>query len=133
MPTSSFATYQRALARSRADRERIIEEFHAVVNMSAAALAAWLDTDLSHAVGWRNGAREESIGHRSGRRIVELLRTRKSGLTDADLLHMRTVVGFVKRHLAQRPRDDGASTRWACSLKNWGHDPSRAARAGRSS
>ena len=41
---------------------------------------------------------------------------------------MRKVVGYVARHSAQRPDksdDELAHTRWAASLKNWGHDPLR--------
>jgi hypothetical protein len=36
---------------------------------------------------------------------------------------MRTVVGYVHRHLAQRPDGDVTDTRWRRSLMNWGHDP----------
>jgi hypothetical protein len=36
---------------------------------------------------------------------------------------VRKVVGYVHRHLAQRPKGDVADTRWRCSLVNWGHDP----------
>ena len=36
---------------------------------------------------------------------------------------MRTVVGYIRRHLAQRPEGDISETRWRYSLKNWGHDP----------
>jgi hypothetical protein len=43
----------------------------------------------------------ESTGHAEGRRIVELLRTKESDLTDDDLAHMRKVHGYVARHLAQ--------------------------------
>jgi Protein of unknown function (DUF3140) len=42
---------------------------------------------------------------------------------DADLDHMRKVVGYVKRHLAQRPSSDVEDSNWRASLKNWGHDP----------
>ena len=120
--------YARALVRVRADSKRIVTEFHKSVNMRPADLAAWLDSDESHAVGWRRGPREESVGHQSGRRVLQILKTPKERLTDQDLLHMRTVVGFVRRHLAQRPREDSAGSRWARSLKNWGHDPTRTRR-----
>src|SRR5215469_2082438 len=119
------AGYARSLARARADRARIMRDFKQVVNMSARELAAWLETDDSHRVGWRDTANEESVGHRSGRRIVEILRTKNDRLTDWDLMHMRAVVGFVRRHVAQRPRKNAATSRWAYSLKNWGHDPIR--------
>jgi len=43
--------------------------------------------------------------------------------TDEDGAHMRTVVGYVHRHLAQRPSGVVAGTPWRYSLLNWGHDP----------
>ena len=59
-----------------------------------------------------------------GRRIVTLLGTKKADLTDDDLAAMRKVVGYVHRHLAQRPtKEDVETSRWRYSLKNWGHDP----------
>lgn len=45
--------------------------------------------------------------------------------TDADHEHMAKVVGYVHRHLAQRPSGDVTDTRWRYSLMNWGHDPAR--------
>jgi hypothetical protein len=32
------------------------------------------------------------------------------------------VVGFIRRHLAQRPENE-VTSRWRYSLMNWGHDP----------
>ena len=97
-------------------------EFRAVVNMSAAELEKWLTTDEAHSVGQKSGG-GESVGHDSGRRIVKLLRTKRSNLTGPDEAHMRKVVGYVHRHLAQRPQGDVTDTRWRYSLMNWGHDP----------
>lgn len=65
----------------------------------------------------------ESTGHASGRRIVEILRSNKTDLTADDAAHMRKVVGYVHRHLAQRPDGDVTDTPWRWSLMNWGHDP----------
>jgi hypothetical protein len=49
---------------------------------------------------------------------------KKAELTDDDSEHMRTVVGYVNRHLAQRPEKEELETsRWRDSLMNWGHDP----------
>jgi hypothetical protein len=97
-------------------------EFKDVVNMSASELEKWLATDEAQAVGQkRDGG--ESVGHDSGRRIVQLLHTKKADLTEADEAHMRKVVGYVHRHLAQRPGGDVTQTRWRYSLMNWGHDP----------
>jgi hypothetical protein len=33
------------------------------------------------------------------------------------------VVGYIHRHLAQRPSGDVSQTPWRHSLMNWGHDP----------
>jgi hypothetical protein len=92
------------------------------VTMTAGELEKWLTTDESHAVGDK-GSGGESTGHQSGRRIVELLRTNKGDLTSDDAAHMRKVVGYVHRHLAQRPDGDVTDTAWRHSLMNWGHDP----------
>jgi hypothetical protein len=56
---------------------------------------------------------------------VEILGKKKADLTDADLAHMRKVVGYVKRHRAQRPKGDVSDTDWRYSLMNWGHDPQK--------
>lgn len=100
------------------------DEFGTVVNMTATELEKWLDTDESKAVGQKSGA-SESTGHESGRRIVKILRTRKSDLSDDDHAHMRKVVGYAKRHLAQRPDGDITDSKWRYSLMNWGHDPTK--------
>lgn len=65
----------------------------------------------------------ESVGHASGRRIVKLRHTSQSDLTDDDIAHMRKVVGYIHRHIEQRPSGDVTETRWRYSLMNWGHDP----------
>ena len=97
-------------------------EFRDAVNMTAKELEKWLDTDESREVGQKSGG-GESVGHESGRKIIEILGSKKADLTDADEAHMRTVVGYVHRHLAQRPDGDVAETKWRWSLMNWGHDP----------
>jgi hypothetical protein len=103
--------------------QRTALQFHEAVNLEADELEAWLETDESRSVGWRPDGRGESVGHASGRRIVRLLRTPEHELNDGDYRHMRKVVGYVHRHLAQRPAGDVAHTRWRYSLLNWGHDP----------
>ena len=107
--------------------QRISLQFQEVVNLSDLELEAWLRTDESKAVGFKPEGSGESVGHASGRRIVRLLRLRGEELDDDDYRHMRTVVGYVHRHLAQRPRGDVGDTRWRHSLMNWGHDPLREA------
>jgi Protein of unknown function (DUF3140) len=104
------------------ENETAWQEFRDVVNMTAGELEKWLGTDESKEVGQKSGA-SESTGHASGRRIVTLLRAKKSDLTDDDFGHMRKVVGYAHRHLAQRPSGDIKDSAWRYSLMNWGHDP----------
>lgn len=106
------------------DREKIANDFAAVANMTADELEAWLQTPASKAVGWRgpDGKAAESIGHASGRRTLAILRKASTDRTEEDLAHMRKVVGYVRRHLAQEPANT-VTSRWRYSLMNWGHDP----------
>ena len=90
--------------------------------MTAEELESWLDTDESKEVGQKEGE-EESIGHKSGKRIIQLLQKKQDEYTDDDLSHMKKVVSYVHRHLAQRPSGDIEDTPWRYSLKNWGHEP----------
>jgi len=107
------------------DPETTRREFGEAVNMTAGELEKWLDSDESQAVGQKDGD-DESTGHASGRRIVDLLRTTNDDLTDDDLAHMRKVHGYVQRHLAQEPaKEDVETSKWRYSLMNWGHDPLR--------
>lgn len=98
------------------------DEWQDAVNMTAKQVEDFLATDESKSVGDK-GSGSESTGHRSGRRIVEILRKNKTDLTADDAAHMRKVVGYVHRHLAQRPDGDVTDTDWRYSLMNWGHDP----------
>ena len=98
------------------------KEFDEAVNMSAGELKKWLGTEESRSVG-DTGGQGESTGHEMGRHIVELLGTKAGDLGDADLKRMRKVVGYVHRHLAQRPTGDVSDSKWRYSLMNWGHDP----------
>ena len=103
----------------------VYAEFREAVNMSAAELKKWPGSEDSKGVGQKSSDGAESVGHDSGRKIVRLLDKKKAELTDADEDHMRKVVGYVHRHLAQRPSGDVTGTKWRFSLMNWGHDPLR--------
>ncbi|WP_433794283.1 DUF3140 domain-containing protein [Actinoplanes sp. CA-252034] len=98
-------------------------EFWEAVNMTTSELREWLDSDESQAVGQKQSSGAESVGHDSGRKIVQILGKKKIDLTDADERHMRKVIGYVHRHTAQRPDGDVSDSRWRHSLMNWGHDP----------
>ena len=99
------------------------KDFADAVNMTASELQKWLETDASREVGQKSESGGESVGHDSGRKIIKILQKKKADLTDDDEAHMRKVVGYVHRHLAQRPKGDIEDTKWRYSLMNWGHDP----------
>lgn len=67
----------------------------------------------------------------SGRKIVNILEHNPSKdpdtYRDQDIDHMRKVVSYCKRHLAQeeKAKQDPESRSYK-SLKNWGHDPLKA-------
>ena len=107
------------------DQQDTRRAFDEAVNMTATELSHWLDSDEAQEVGQKEDGHDESTGHASGRRILEILAKRRDDLTDDDEAHMRKVVGYVKRHLAQRPDGDVHATRWRYSLMNWGHDPEK--------
>jgi hypothetical protein len=107
-------------------RPTIRKMFEELVNMSSDELKEWLTTKESRKVGWKGAddKARESIGHASGRKIVAILGKPTTALTDADYAHMRKVVGYIRRHLAQQPANIYTS-RWRYSLMNWGHDPTK--------
>ena len=105
------------------DPPAAVAEFKKTVNMSAHALTAWLKTAESKAVGFKSAEGSESVGHRSGKKIVTLLGKSPAEFTSDDIAHATKVVGYIHRHLAQRPAGDISETHWRYSLMNWGHDP----------
>lgn len=107
------------------DHDAVYRAFHDAVNMAPAEIEEWLDTEESKKVGFKRPGATESVGHASGRHIVQILRTKKAELDGGDYAHMRKVVGFVKRHRGQGPHDEFRvpTSRWRYSLMNWGHDP----------
>lgn len=109
------------------DETQVRKDFAEAVNMTASELEKWLKTRESRSVGWKgaDGRAKESVGHASGRRIVQILGKRVAELTDSDYAHMRKVVGCAHRHSDQRPANIYTS-RWRYSLMNWGHDPVKA-------
>jgi Protein of unknown function (DUF3140) len=70
----------------------------------------------------------------SGRKIVDILKRnpkkQADKYTDEDLAHMKKVVAYCARHIAQEDHmkqtkspDELEQTKSTKSLKNWGHDP----------
>ncbi|WP_375417410.1 DUF3140 domain-containing protein [uncultured Hymenobacter sp.] len=104
--------------------DNIRNQFKQDVNMSAAELEKWLQTEESKSVGLDSGD-GSSVGHHSGERIIEILHKKAADLTDDDEQHMHKVHSYVSRHSAQGPhhQEDVPTSRWRYSLMNWGHDP----------
>ncbi|GAB3331037.1 DUF3140 domain-containing protein [Larkinella ripae] len=103
------------------EKKEVLDEFSDLVNMTPSELEKWLETDESKSVGWDSGD-GESVGHKSGEKIIKIKQKKRADLTEPDFDHMRKVVGYIKRHRAQRPSEVKGSN-WEYSLKNWGHNP----------
>ncbi|KAK1974698.1 hypothetical protein LZ30DRAFT_394382 [Colletotrichum cereale] len=117
-------------------REEVVSEFNEYVNMTADELESWLKSDNSNSAGWpkdEGDGEGETVGHDSGRKIVEILQAnpdkKEDEYTDDQVEHMRKVVAYCKRHLAQESKSNSEKsheevkkTKSYASLKNWGHD-----------
>lgn len=103
-------------------KEEIYTAFYDAVNMPPSELEDWLETDESKNVGQDSGD-GEAIGHKSGKRIIDIKKKKKADLSDADYDHMNKVIGYINRHAAQKPDGTIEDSNWRYSLKNWGYDP----------
>ncbi|KAI5847161.1 hypothetical protein DFP73DRAFT_544399 [Morchella snyderi] len=112
---------------SMKDKATIIDEFNGLVNMSSGELSEWLEEDASIFSGWTKDGTGETVGHQSGRHIVNILENNPDRVPekyrDEDIDHMRKVVSYCKRHLAQEEQaKKNTNSKSYKSLKNWGHD-----------
>lgn len=101
------------------DREAVAE-FEAKVNMSSRELDAWLASTA--AAGDRLGEDQ----YEASRRMVSILGKRRVDYTIGDIAYMRKAVGYINRHLAQRPPPGAGRDGWRQELMRWGHDPDKA-------
>ncbi|EPS99400.1 hypothetical protein FOMPIDRAFT_1050677 [Fomitopsis schrenkii] len=108
-------------------REEVIAKFNEYVNMNADELKTWLDDPQSTKAG-------TGVGLESGHKIIEILKKNPDKdpekYDEEDLEHMRKVVSYNARHLAQedklketKTKEELENTKSTISLKNWGHDP----------
>lgn len=104
------------------ERQEILDEFNEAVNMSASEIKKWLKTEESHSVGQKN-KKGKIKGRKSGKKIVKILQKNKSDYQKKDFKHMKKVISYVHRHLAQKPSGNIEETPWRYSLMNWGNDP----------
>ncbi|KAI0066628.1 hypothetical protein BV25DRAFT_1796330 [Artomyces pyxidatus] len=103
----------------------VIALFHEQVNMTADEIEAWLEKPESHKAG-------TGVGLESGRKIIDILRRNPVRNAEAydpdDMEHIRKVVGYNSRHLAQEDHlrdtktvEELEKTKSTISLRNWGH------------
>ncbi|KAI0040022.1 hypothetical protein FA95DRAFT_1503439 [Auriscalpium vulgare] len=103
----------------------VIQLFNQQVNMTADEIEKWLDSPESSKAG-------TGVGLESGRRIVEILRKNPQkdpgGYEEEDMQHIRKVVAYNSRHLAQedhlkdtKTTEELEKTKSTISLRNWGH------------
>lgn len=103
------------------EKQETYNQFKSLVNMSPSQIAKWLATTESKNTGQDSGD-GEAIGHKSGKKIISILRKKKDELTSGDYDHMNKVISYISRHKAQKPSGDVKDTKWNYSLKNWGYD-----------
>lgn len=103
-------------------QKETLKDFQEAVNMSASEIKQWLKTDESNSVGQKD-KKGKIKGRKSGKKIIKILKKDKSDYEKKDFKHMKKVVGYVHRHLAQKPSGDIKETPWRYSLMNWGCDP----------
>ncbi|KAL8708331.1 MAG: hypothetical protein Q9220_006806 [cf. Caloplaca sp. 1 TL-2023] len=111
------------------DNDTVIQEFNELVNRISSELKTWLKEEQSESSGWaKDDGSGESVGHESGRKIIAILDKNPDKdpekYEEEDLQHMRKVVAYCKRHLAQEKKaKQNTDSKSYKSLKNWGHDP----------
>jgi hypothetical protein len=78
---------------------QVVQEFNELVNMTASELEKWLKSGDSNSAGWpKEDTSGESVGHDSGRKIVEILRANPKKdpkkYNEDHIEHMRKVVSY---------------------------------------
>jgi Protein of unknown function (DUF3140) len=104
------------------EADEVRREFDDNVNMTAAELEKWLDTDESKRVGQKDGGESARLRpqdrqdpqHQAGRIEAGRPRSHEEGQ------RLRVAASEAAPGQAEGPAQD---TAWAHSLKNWGHDP----------
>ncbi|WP_309061025.1 DUF3140 domain-containing protein [Streptomyces sp.] len=105
------------------DIDALWEDFHRVVNMTSAELAAWLrvrDADE------RTEPLPEQAGTETGQHVLAILQKRRTDLTEDDLRVMEEVVDTVtaQTDLENEPAAEDTGRRHR--LMTLGHDPLKA-------
>ncbi|GAB2848637.1 DUF3140 domain-containing protein [Streptomyces deserti] len=96
------------------------EDFHRVVNMTSAELAAWLrvrDADE------KAEPLPEEAGTPTGQHVLAILQKRRTDLTDDDIRVMRKVVETVTAQTDLENEPQAQDTKLRHRLMTLGHDP----------
>ncbi|KMS70436.1 hypothetical protein ACH49_25540 [Streptomyces leeuwenhoekii] len=99
------------------------EDFHRVVNMTSAELAAWLrvrDADE------QTEPLPEDVGTPTARHVLAILQKRRTDLTGDDVRVMRKVVDTVTAQTDLENEPEAEDTRRRHRLMTLGHDPLKA-------
>jgi hypothetical protein len=86
---------------------------------------------FSFLAGFASRVAKLTLVYYSGRKIIDILKKNPkkepNQYDEEDIDHMRRVVAYCKRHLAQEEKaKQDPNSKSARSLKNWGHDPAKA-------
>lgn len=104
------------------EQQETLQDFRDAVNMSASEIKQWLKTEESNSVGQKD-KKGKIKGRKSGKKIIKILNKDSSDYKKKDFKHMKKVVSYVHRHMAQKPSGEVKETPWRYSLMNWGCDP----------
>lgn len=85
------------------DEDQIRKSFDSLMNLEPAELRAWLRTPESRKVGMVRRGEWESVGRQSAKKILAIRARSVADLVDDDDRPMKKVIGYCRRHLAQRP------------------------------
>jgi hypothetical protein len=123
--TTARKTAKKTAAKPDEGQAAVLKEFKSLVNMTPGQIEKFLHTKDSTKVGFKKEGKGESVGHHSGRRIIEIKGKKTADLTKDDVKHMKKVIGYINRHCQQGPakKADVKESKWRYSLMNWGHDP----------
>ncbi|MFI7407763.1 DUF3140 domain-containing protein [Streptomyces sp. NPDC049627] len=99
------------------------EDFHRVVNMTSAELAAWLRVQYADE---ETEPLPEHPGSPTGQHVLSILQKRRMDLTEDDLRVMRDVVDTVTSQVDLENEPEAEDTELRHRLMTIGHDPLKA-------
>ena len=105
------------------ERDALWDEFHRVVNMTSAELAAWLRVSEA---GETTEPLPDRAGDETGQHVLAILQKRRTDLTDDDLRVMEEVVDAVTEQTDMENEPTAEDTPRRHHLMTLGHDPLKA-------